>query len=151
VCCWHIAPHFCLVHVQVAVLDVIWTCVVPDRKNMARFLVEDGLDALLSLLEVRVCEHVRLIVCRCVGICMCMCLHQRVCAVVHLCVHACVVHLCVCAVWVNLCALNLSSVPKIYPLCLGFNLCALHLSFVPDVQPLCFKYILCASYLSSVP
>eukprot|EP00983_Pelagomonas_calceolata_P046614 1140266-Pelagomonas_calceolata.AAC.4 len=36
---------------QVAVLDVIWACVVPDRKNTARFLVEDGLDALLSLLE----------------------------------------------------------------------------------------------------
>jgi len=36
----------------VAVLDVIWACVVPDRKNTARFLVEDGLDALLSLLEI---------------------------------------------------------------------------------------------------
>ena len=40
-----------------AVLDLIWTCIIPDRKNTARFLVEDGLDALLSLLEVSVLSH----------------------------------------------------------------------------------------------
>lgn len=39
----------------VAVLDALWACVVPDRKNAARFLVEDGLDALLELLEVGRC------------------------------------------------------------------------------------------------
>lgn len=38
---------------KVAVLDLVWMSIVPDRKNMAHFLVEDGLDALLSLLEVR--------------------------------------------------------------------------------------------------
>eukprot|EP00195_Chlamydomonas_chlamydogama_P007748 CAMPEP_0202890108 /NCGR_PEP_ID=MMETSP1392-20130828/615_1 /ASSEMBLY_ACC=CAM_ASM_000868 /TAXON_ID=225041 /ORGANISM="Chlamydomonas chlamydogama, Strain SAG 11-48b" /LENGTH=1052 /DNA_ID=CAMNT_0049573609 /DNA_START=191 /DNA_END=3349 /DNA_ORIENTATION=- len=35
----------------VAVLDAVWCCVVPDRKNLARFLVDEGMDALLSLLE----------------------------------------------------------------------------------------------------
>lgn len=36
----------------IAMLDALWTCVVPDRKNAARFLVEDGLDGLLELLEI---------------------------------------------------------------------------------------------------
>ncbi len=34
-----------------AVLDAIWSCVVPDRKNVAKFLVADGMDLLLNLLE----------------------------------------------------------------------------------------------------
>ena len=36
----------------VAVLDAVWTCVAPDRKNTAKFLVEEGMDVLLDLLEV---------------------------------------------------------------------------------------------------
>jgi hypothetical protein len=40
--------------IAVAVLDAVWAAIVPDRKNTARFLVEDGLDKLCDLLEVRV-------------------------------------------------------------------------------------------------
>jgi hypothetical protein len=36
----------------VAALDAVWACVAADRKNTARFLVEDGMDILLDLLEV---------------------------------------------------------------------------------------------------
>lgn len=35
----------------VAVLDAVWCGVVPDRKSAARFLVEEGLDHLLSAME----------------------------------------------------------------------------------------------------
>jgi hypothetical protein len=43
--------------VTVAVLDAVWAAIIPDRKNSARFLVEDGLDKLCDLLEVRGCER----------------------------------------------------------------------------------------------
>lgn len=38
----------------VALLEAIWTCVVPDRKSLAHFLVAEGMDQLLNLLE---CSH----------------------------------------------------------------------------------------------
>jgi hypothetical protein len=34
-----------------AVLDAVWSGIVPDRKNVAKFLVSDGMDLLLSMLE----------------------------------------------------------------------------------------------------
>jgi len=34
-----------------ATLDAVWSGIVPDRKNVARFLVADGMDLLLSFLE----------------------------------------------------------------------------------------------------
>lgn len=36
----------------VAVLDAVWRCLVQDRNSLARFLVGQGLDLLLSFLEV---------------------------------------------------------------------------------------------------
>eukprot|EP00798_Chlamydomonas_sp_ICE-L_P020377 gene20377-27148_t len=41
----------------VALLDAIWKCVVPDRKSTARFLVDEGLDILLQVLEVGNRDH----------------------------------------------------------------------------------------------
>ncbi|GAX82203.1 hypothetical protein CEUSTIGMA_g9631.t1 [Chlamydomonas eustigma] len=34
-----------------ATLNAIWNCIVPDKKNLAHFLVSDGLDLLLNLIE----------------------------------------------------------------------------------------------------
>ena len=34
-----------------AVLNSVWCCIIPDRKNVARFLVSDGIDLLLNHLE----------------------------------------------------------------------------------------------------
>ena len=34
-----------------ATLNAVWCCIVPDRKNVAKFLVAEGMDTLINLLE----------------------------------------------------------------------------------------------------